>query len=79
MARTERGATLRRYRDAGYAILGTTWQPTLDAVVGGPDGLAPIVATMNGALEVAIDVPEPLRVAHLIAGGVTDGQSRGRA
>ena len=25
------------------------------------------------------NVPEPLRVAHLIAGGVTDGESRGRA
>ena len=24
-------------------------------------------------------IPEPLRVAHLIAGGVTEGQSRGRA
>ena len=24
-------------------------------------------------------IPEPLRVAHLIAGGVTTGQSRGRA
>lgn len=28
---------------------------------------------LNGA------IPEPLRVAHLIAGGVADGQSRGRA
>ena len=25
------------------------------------------------------NVPEPLRLAHLIAGGVTTGQSRGRA
>jgi len=25
------------------------------------------------------NLPEPLRVAHLIAGGVTDGESRGRA
>jgi hypothetical protein len=25
------------------------------------------------------NIPEPLRVAHLIAGGVTTGQSRGRA
>jgi endonuclease V-like protein UPF0215 family len=25
------------------------------------------------------NVPEPLRVAHLIAGGITDGESRGRA
>ncbi|MBA3064320.1 DUF99 family protein, partial [Candidatus Woesearchaeota archaeon] len=24
-------------------------------------------------------LPEPLRVAHLIAGGVVDGESRGRA
>jgi endonuclease V-like protein UPF0215 family len=29
--------------------------------------------SINGA------IPEPLRVAHLIAGGVTTGQSRGRA
>jgi endonuclease V-like protein UPF0215 family len=25
------------------------------------------------------NVPEPLRLAHLIAGGVTTGESRGRA
>jgi endonuclease V-like protein UPF0215 family len=25
------------------------------------------------------NIPEPLRLAHLIAGGVTTGQSRGRA
>ena len=25
------------------------------------------------------DIPEPLRVAHLIAGGIADGESRGRA
>jgi endonuclease V-like protein UPF0215 family len=25
------------------------------------------------------NIPEPLRVAHLIAGGITTGESRGRA
>ncbi|WP_275936606.1 DUF99 family protein [Labilithrix luteola] len=25
------------------------------------------------------NVPEPLRLAHLVAGGITDGSSRGRA
>jgi hypothetical protein len=24
-------------------------------------------------------IPEPIRIAHIIAGGITDGESRGRA
>jgi len=26
-----------------------------------------------------INIPEPLRIAHLVAGGITEGTSRGRA
>lgn len=36
-------------------------------------------AAVIARLSVHGHVPEPLRVAHLIAGGVTTGQSRGRA
>jgi len=36
-------------------------------------------AAVIGRLSVNGSIPEPLRVAHLIAGGVTTGKSRGRA
>lgn len=36
-------------------------------------------AELIASLNVAGHIPEPLRAAHLIAGGVTTGESRGRA
>src|SRR5689334_20082295 len=36
-------------------------------------------ARLLAATTIAGNIPEALRVAHLIAGGVTDGHSRGRA
>jgi endonuclease V-like protein UPF0215 family len=43
-------------------------------------GLSPADATaLLAATTVQGNLPEPLRLAHLIAGGVTDGHSRGRA
>ncbi len=38
----------------------------------------PLAGQLVAALAVNGRIPEPLRVAHLIAGGVTTGQSRGR-
>jgi endonuclease V-like protein UPF0215 family len=38
-----------------------------------------LAGQLIAALTVAGRIPEPLRVAHLIAGGVTTGESRGRA
>jgi endonuclease V-like protein UPF0215 family len=43
-------------------------------------GLSPLAARqLVAALAVNGRIPEPLRVAHLIAGGVATGESRGRA
>jgi hypothetical protein len=43
-------------------------------------GLSPAeAAQLLRATTLHGNVPEPLRLAHLIAGGVTTGQSRGRA
>ena len=52
--------------------LGAMWVQHIGLAA--PDALALLRATtLHG------NVPEPLRLAHLIAGGVTTGQSRGRA
>jgi endonuclease V-like protein UPF0215 family len=39
----------------------------------------PIVAQLVRTLAVNGSIPEPLRLAHLVAGGVVSGESRGRA
>ena len=55
----------RRLMDAGHTVVG--WNRTKDKAA---DLLA--ATTSHG------NIPEPLRLAHIIAGGVERGASRGR-
>jgi endonuclease V-like protein UPF0215 family len=72
--RTPGGARKWRLVQAAGPLtqLGAMWVQHIGLAA--PDALALLRATtLHG------NVPEPLRLAHLIAGGVTTGQSRGRA
>ena len=64
------------------AILSATSVAYLALIFSGP--IAGFLTDRHGPRQVALwsvagNVPEPLRLAHLIAGGVVSGESRGRA
>jgi len=53
---SERAVALRRYQDAGYVLLGISWQPEVAEGIQSADGITAVLARMCERLGLAIEV-----------------------